>query len=513
MGTTSRGWLARGVEKLFNGYRQPLGAVDTTLPARLASPRRVAVVGAGLAGITAAATLAERGFHVTLYERDPHFGGKLTAYRDRASDGRTVRVEHGFHAFFRHYYNQRRLFEKAGVLRSFKPIDEYRIVPCDGDEVSLRGPAHPPLLNLVALSRQGLYRVRDLAFSKSLHRLDPFLRYDEAKTFAQWDETSFESFSREAALPSRLLLVFNTFARAFFSDPDRLSLAELIKSFHFYYLSHDEGLLYDYVDGDYESKLLAPLRAYLERLSVTLRLGCGVSSLSRCAGPDGAKGIAVDGEPFDGVVLAANVPAVRSILLGSRALLDEDATLARRIERLREGQRYAVLRVWIEGQAPRGYPPFFVTERERFLDAVTLLDGVDPTLRHDSGDDDTFAVELHCYAVPDGPAEDEVREGMLRELEKRLPQLRGLRVRRHHLQLRRDFPAFHVGMHAERPTVETGVDGLVLAGDWVRLACPAMLMEAACTSGVLAANALCARASVRGEPVFTVPHQGLLART
>ena len=49
------------------------------------------------------------------------------------------------------------------------------------------------------------------------------------------------------------------------------------------------------------------------------------------------------------------------------------------------------------------------------------------------------------------------------------------------------------------------------AGDWVALPCPAMLMEAACTSGLLAANLLLRRQGLREEPVESVPRRGLLA--
>ncbi|MEV6218396.1 FAD-dependent oxidoreductase [Nocardia sp. NPDC051833] len=58
--------------------------------------RTVAVFGAGLAGLTTAHELAERGFAVTVYERLGAAGGKC---RSIVSD-RTLPGEHGFHTFF-----------------------------------------------------------------------------------------------------------------------------------------------------------------------------------------------------------------------------------------------------------------------------------------------------------------------------------------------------------------------------------------------------------------------------
>jgi isorenieratene synthase len=77
--------------------------------------------------------------------------------------------------------------------------------------------------------------------------------------------------------------------------------------------------------------------------------------------------------------------------------------------------------------------------------------------------------------------------------------------------VRRDFPGFHVGKHATRPSWETERDTLYLAGDWVVLPFPAMLMEAAYSAGLLAANAICKRAGVREYPMWTVPLRGFMA--
>ena len=68
-----------------------------------------------------------------------------------------------------------------------------------------------------------------------------------------------------------------------------------------------------------------------------------------------------------------------------------------------------------------------------------------------------------------------------------------------------------VGMWAGRPAVDSGVPGLFFAGDWVRLDFPAMLLEAACASGLTAANAVLARHGVQGVQIDAVPPRGLLA--
>src|SRR3954468_1614538 len=68
----------------------------------------VAVLGGGVAGLSAAHELVERGFSGTVYERSARFGGKARSYGVPGSgtDGRhDLPAEHGFRffpGFYRH---------------------------------------------------------------------------------------------------------------------------------------------------------------------------------------------------------------------------------------------------------------------------------------------------------------------------------------------------------------------------------------------------------------------------
>jgi len=73
-----------------------------------------------LAGIGAASLLGERGFDVTLFERNPYLGGKVGAWDVSFGDGYATKVDHGFHAFFKHYYNLRLFMEK--ILRNRRSV-------------------------------------------------------------------------------------------------------------------------------------------------------------------------------------------------------------------------------------------------------------------------------------------------------------------------------------------------------------------------------------------------------
>jgi 2,4-dienoyl-CoA reductase (NADPH2) len=56
-----------------------------------AAPKKVAVVGAGMAGLAAATTLAERGHKVTLFEAQNRIGGQFNYARAHPRQGRLQR--------------------------------------------------------------------------------------------------------------------------------------------------------------------------------------------------------------------------------------------------------------------------------------------------------------------------------------------------------------------------------------------------------------------------------------
>jgi uncharacterized protein with NAD-binding domain and iron-sulfur cluster len=67
----------------------------------------VAILGGGVAGLSAAQELAERGFSVTVYERNDRFGGKARSMPVPGTDdsGPPLPGEHGFRffpGFYRH---------------------------------------------------------------------------------------------------------------------------------------------------------------------------------------------------------------------------------------------------------------------------------------------------------------------------------------------------------------------------------------------------------------------------
>ncbi len=73
---------------------------------------RVAIVGAGLAGLVTAIDLVDAGHEVELFEARPFVGGKVSSWID--PDGN--HIEMGLHVFFGCYYNLFALMQKVGAI-------------------------------------------------------------------------------------------------------------------------------------------------------------------------------------------------------------------------------------------------------------------------------------------------------------------------------------------------------------------------------------------------------------
>jgi zeta-carotene desaturase len=75
---------------------------------------RVAIIGAGLAGMSTAVELCDRGYEVEIFESRPFVGGKVGSWVD--PDGN--HIEMGLHVFFGNYYKLFELMKKVGAFQS-----------------------------------------------------------------------------------------------------------------------------------------------------------------------------------------------------------------------------------------------------------------------------------------------------------------------------------------------------------------------------------------------------------
>ena len=110
---------------------------------------RVAIIGAGLAGLSAAVDLVDAGHAVDLYEARPFMGGKVGSWVDEGGN----HIEMGLHVFFFNYANLFALMRKVGAFENLLPKDHTHLfVNRGGDlrELDFRFPLGAPFNGLKA---------------------------------------------------------------------------------------------------------------------------------------------------------------------------------------------------------------------------------------------------------------------------------------------------------------------------------------------------------------------------
>lgn len=479
----------------------------------LREPVTVAVVGAGIAGVSAALVLAERGARVTLLEREARLGGRLSAWPRLLADGSTQLVDHGFHGFFRQYYTWRSILRRIDPELSFlRPLGAYPVVserwPA---EDFARLPAVPPFNLLALVLRSPNLHLADLRGMDGEAAL-PLLAYDRGTTYRRFDRVSAADLLDSLRLaPRARSMLFDVFAHSFFNREEDFSAAEMMMMFHFYFLGNREGLAMDAPAADYQTSIWGPLGARLDALGVDIRLGAAVDRIDPAGAGWRVSGGGV-GVTVGHVVIAADVGACRRIVAASTGLTRLAPSLGARVAELRTAAPYAVARFWLDRDCTPGRARFSGVAGQPTLDSATVYHRLEQGSARWARRTGGGVIELHAYACDAAPDAATAAEWMWVELGRLWPEAATMRRIDLDARVRCDAPAFPVGGDRHRPGVVTDASGVYLAGDWVRLPFPSALMERAAAAGVLAANAVLDSAGAAAEPVRCVVPYGLLAR-
>ncbi len=239
---------------------------------------RAVVIGGGLAGIAAAASLADRGWRVTLLESRPRLGGAAYSF-DRSG----LTVDTGAHVVLRCYSAYRTLLGRLGVsdLLPIQPRMSITVLRPGGPASSLRrgrfGPAPLHLLPALAGYRElsVAERVSATRAALAVTRLDPDDPAVDALPLADWLHRHGQNDHVIAALWGLLCVA------ALNIDPARASTALMARVLC-------TGLLDRVPAGDIGVPAAplsalhdAPARRLLERLGVECRTGCRATGIDR----------------------------------------------------------------------------------------------------------------------------------------------------------------------------------------------------------------------------------------
>ena len=429
---------------------------------------RVAVVGGGLAGASAALACADAGADVTLLEVRPRLGGAAYSFR---RDG--LWIDNGQHVFLRCCTAYRAFLERVGAAGS-AVLQRRLSIPVlapGGRTARLERNAMPAPLQLAG----SLARYRHLTISERvrcartaialarLDREDPAL---DRVTFGEWLAERGESTAAVAALWNLIALPTLNLP----ASEASLALAALV---------FQVGLLdrRDAGDVGYAGAPLSKLhdervRRALSAAGADVRLRWRAERIAS----DGRGGLEVEGPAgaiaADAVVLA--VPPARAAgLLPAGALTDPG-----RIERLGESPIVDLHVVYDRAVTDLPFAAAVASPVQWVFDR-TASSGLD------SGQ--YLAVSLSGATEEVAMRPDALRERFLPALADLFPGARDARVERFFVT-REPAATFRAapGVARLRPGSRTRIPGLVLAGAWTDTGWPAT-MEGAVRSGLAAA--------------------------
>jgi uncharacterized protein with NAD-binding domain and iron-sulfur cluster len=524
----------------------------------------VAVLGGGVAGLSAAQELVERGFEVSVYEARSSLGGKARSQwvADTARGGRRdLPGEHGFRffpAFYRHVVDtMARIPTGAGtsVADNLRPAGEAGVALADDQPVARflrRMPANAGdfadtlLLTFVTLG----FAQRDvLLFSERILRYYTSCsrrRLEQYEGTTWWDflggDRYSEVFQRHLAAVPRTMVAMDS----------RLGNARTIGDVSLQLLA-DYGVDGSDVDrvlnGPTSDQWIEPWRRYLQDWGVTFHLDSPISRLNM----DGARISSVDiagvTEPIraDHFVLALPVEAARRLV--SPEVAAADPSLAR----LREmpQKRFDSLTNWMNGvQLYLRHDVPIIPGHLMFPDAPWAMTAISqPQFWKDGGafadrfGDGTvhglISIDLSDWSTPGTfvrkCARDCTPEELIAEVWQQLKA--GVNSRGGELLRDADLVAYHIddelvpkpgggyenrtpllvhppGSWADRPEAATRIENLVIAADYVRTHTDIASMEGANEAARRAVNAILDRSRSSAAPcdVWTLSEPAVFRR-
>lgn len=230
---------------------------------------RVAIVGAGLAGMAVAVDLVDAGCEVEIFESRPFVGGKVGSWVD--TDGN--HIEMGLHVFFGCYYNLFALMKKVGAIDNFRLKDHTHIFVNEGGktgELDFRFPVGAPFHGLKAFFTTSQLSALDKIANSLALGTSPIVRglidFEGAmKTIRDLDSISFADwFRKHGGNDGSLKRMWNPIAYALgFIDTENISARCMLTIFQFFAAKTEASILRMLEGSPYEY-LHKPIINYIE---------------------------------------------------------------------------------------------------------------------------------------------------------------------------------------------------------------------------------------------------------
>ncbi|MCC7118600.1 MAG: FAD-dependent oxidoreductase [Anaerolineales bacterium] len=474
------------------------------------------IVGGGVAGLTAALHLAERGLKPLILEADERIGGRLSGKACVNVKGVNFPVEHGVHGLWFSYVNLRALLQRAAIISQLTPAKDEQWIHRSGGTIrrvkigaTIRNSLIPAPFHYIQLfaSPQFLAMLgwRDwlsvfnvwsvLAMSIGI---DPFV-----------EDQPLEGLTFGGALqkwgPTFRALFYGLTRNGLSTDPHQVPLAGFLAFLRFYTVLRRDAWRFDYLPNG-GGEVCEKLSEKIINLGGAIRLQSRVTRVEQRDGQwiahwnqDQTHG--ADSAPF--ILLASDSPSTESIIKSS---------FPAKSFFFPHGLGHAVIRLWFDTKL-KNIPEAGMFSGDFVMHNFFWLDQIYDAYKRWSAETGGSCIEVHIYGPPEVLAQADALliTNVLTDIYRAYPKLKG-RCIAPHLQRNADthtLPA--LGARGTHLGIETPWPNLYCAGDWVRHEAPAFFLERACVTGLIAANKILESAGLEPWEVKPYPPSEPLA--
>ncbi|KAK6119171.1 hypothetical protein DH2020_047103 [Rehmannia glutinosa] len=283
---------------------------------------KVAIIGAGLAGMSTAVELLDQGHEVDIYESRPFIGGKVGSYVDKKGN----HIEMGLHVFFGCYSNLFRLLKKVGADRNLLVKDHTHSFVNKGGEIGeldFRLPIGAPIHGIHAFLTTTQLKTLDIARNALVLALSPVVRALVDPDGAMRDVSFSDWFLSKGGTRTSIQRLWDPVAYALgFIDCDNMSARCMLTIFTLFATKTEASRL-RMLKGSPDVYLSGPIKKYIMDKGGRFHLRWGCREVQYDRSSDG--GVYVTGLAMskatqkkivtaDAYVAACDVPGIKRLL-------------------------------------------------------------------------------------------------------------------------------------------------------------------------------------------------------
>jgi isorenieratene synthase len=465
------------------------------------------IIGGGIAGLTAALHLAERGLRPLILEADERAGGRFSGKDDILVNDHRFPNEHGVHGIWSSYVNLKYMLKRHEILPQLIPANEEQWIYRTGSFIG-----RAPIGSVIRHSRlpAPFHYIQLFLLPQFLWMLD--IR-DWAGIFNVWstllmaigidpfvEDQPLEGLTFGKSLkrwgPAMRALFFGLTRNGLSTDPDQVPLAGFLAFLRFYTVMRRDAWAFEYLPkggGEVVDKLSAKIKA----LGGEIRYKSRVKRITK----DGDWIVHFESDSLHDeiealyVILASDSPSAESIIRNS---FPSDNFF------FPKGLTHAIVRLWFD-KSPRKTPESGIFSGDFIMHNFFWLHKIYDSYCRWHTETGGACIEVHVYGPDDVLRQSDAMlvTNVLTDFYRAFPELKGHLIKPH-LQrnaVTHTLPA--LGSRGTHLGVETPLENFFCAGDWVWLRNPSFFLERACATGLEAANrilALCGKETFEVQP-------------